>query len=111
MEWNPNNRVVEFVMVYGWAILVVILAISALVYFGIVNPNKLLPCEKVYTNYEYSCQQLYWALSVGIEELPKSIYVTTCKNQTVNDGLNIVDGTIDAKFQYIHGCILKGTQK
>ena len=33
----------EFLMTYGWAILVVLIAISALTYFGVLNPSKFLP--------------------------------------------------------------------
>ncbi|MBC8146583.1 MAG: hypothetical protein H8E98_01190, partial [Bacteroidetes bacterium] len=33
----------EFLMTYGWAILVVLIAIGALAYFGVLNPNKFLP--------------------------------------------------------------------
>jgi hypothetical protein len=37
----------EFLMTYGWAILVVLAAIGALAYFGILSPGNLLPqkCE------------------------------------------------------------------
>ena len=33
----------EFLMTYGWAILVVLAAISALAYFGVLNPGKMVP--------------------------------------------------------------------
>jgi hypothetical protein len=33
----------EFLMTYGWAILVVLAAIGALVYFGVLSPDKFLP--------------------------------------------------------------------
>ncbi len=33
----------EFLMTYGWAILVVIAAIAALAYFGVLSPAKVLP--------------------------------------------------------------------
>jgi hypothetical protein len=37
----------EFLMTYGWAILVVLAAIGALAYFGVLSPGNLLPqkCE------------------------------------------------------------------
>jgi hypothetical protein len=37
----------EFLMTYGWAILVVLVVIGALAYFGVLNPQTLLPerCE------------------------------------------------------------------
>jgi len=33
----------EFLMTYGWAIMVVLVVIGAFAYFGILNPNTLLP--------------------------------------------------------------------
>src|SRR3989338_7838061 len=42
-----NNRkaqaAMEFLMTYGWAILVVLVVIGALAYFGVLSPGKLLP--------------------------------------------------------------------
>lgn len=33
----------EFLMTYGWALLVVLIAIAALAFFGVLNPARLLP--------------------------------------------------------------------
>ena len=33
----------EFLMNYGWALLVVLIVISSLVYFGMLNPSRFLP--------------------------------------------------------------------
>ncbi|MDD5086340.1 MAG: hypothetical protein PHV16_01180 [Candidatus Nanoarchaeia archaeon] len=33
----------EFLMTYGWAILVVLVVIGALAYFGVLNPQNLMP--------------------------------------------------------------------
>jgi len=33
----------EFLMTYGWAILVVLVVIGALAYFGVLSPATLLP--------------------------------------------------------------------
>ncbi len=33
----------EFLMTYGWAILVVLIVIGALAYFGVLNPQQFLP--------------------------------------------------------------------
>ena len=38
----------EFLMTYGWAILVVLAAIGALAYFGVLSPGKLLPERTVF---------------------------------------------------------------
>jgi len=39
----------EFLMTYGWAIIVVLGAISALAYFGAINPKNLLPDRTVFS--------------------------------------------------------------
>jgi len=43
---NKNRKsqaAMEFLMTYGWAILVVLAAIAALAYFGVLSPEKFLP--------------------------------------------------------------------
>ncbi|MEK6812667.1 MAG: hypothetical protein AABX86_00975 [Nanoarchaeota archaeon] len=47
---NRNIRgqsAMEFLMTYGWAILVVLIAIGALAYFGVLNPARFLPTSCV----------------------------------------------------------------
>ena len=44
MKTNKKGQAaMEFLMTYGWAILVVIAAIAALAYFGVLDPTKMLP--------------------------------------------------------------------
>jgi hypothetical protein len=38
-----GQAALEFLMTYGWAILVVLVAIGALAYFGVLRPERLLP--------------------------------------------------------------------
>ena len=38
-----SQAAMEFLMTYGWAILVVLAAIAALAYFGVLSPAKFLP--------------------------------------------------------------------
>lgn len=38
-----GQAALEFLMTYGWAILIVLIAIGALAYFGVLNPERLLP--------------------------------------------------------------------
>ena len=40
---NKAQGALEFLMTYGWAILVVLAAIAALSYFGVLSPDKFLP--------------------------------------------------------------------
>ena len=39
---NKSQAAMEFLMTYGWAILVVLAAIAALAYFGVLSPEKFL---------------------------------------------------------------------
>ena len=41
--FKKSQAAMEFLMTYGWAILVVLAAIAALAYFGVLSPEKLLP--------------------------------------------------------------------
>jgi hypothetical protein len=40
---RKGQAAMEFLMTYGWAILVVLIVIGALAYFGVLNPTRLLP--------------------------------------------------------------------
>ena len=39
---KKSQAAMEFLMTYGWAILVVLVAIAALAYFGVLDPNKFV---------------------------------------------------------------------
>lgn len=41
--FKKGQAAMEFLMTYGWAILVVLIAIGALAYFGVLNPSRFLP--------------------------------------------------------------------
>ena len=43
MEARKGQAAMEFLMTYGWAILVVLIAIGALAYFGVLSPERFLP--------------------------------------------------------------------
>ncbi|MFH1916702.1 MAG: hypothetical protein ABIJ21_05535 [Nanoarchaeota archaeon] len=43
MVKKKGQAAMEFLMTYGWAILVVLAAIGALAYFGVLSPKNLLP--------------------------------------------------------------------
>lgn len=43
MKNKKGQAAMEFLMTYGWAILVVLIAIGALAYFGVLNPGRFLP--------------------------------------------------------------------
>ena len=51
---NRGQAAMEFLMTYGWAILVVLVVIGALSYFGVLSPATLLP-EKCTFPVSVSC--------------------------------------------------------
>ncbi len=42
IKYRKSQAAMEFLMTYGWAILVVLAAIAALAYFGVLSPEKFL---------------------------------------------------------------------
>ena len=42
---RKSQAALEFLMTYGWAILVVLVSIGALAYFGVLSPEKFLPAK------------------------------------------------------------------
>jgi hypothetical protein len=45
LQGRRSQAALEFLMTYGWAILVVLIVISALAYFGVLNPQALVPAK------------------------------------------------------------------
>ena len=43
--FKKSQAALEFLMTYGWAILVVLVAVGALAYFGVLSPDKFLPSK------------------------------------------------------------------
>lgn len=48
-QQKKGQAAMEFLMTYGWAILVVLAAIGALAYFGVLSPEKLVPERTQFT--------------------------------------------------------------
>ena len=48
----------EFLMTYGWALLVVLVAIGALAFFGVLNPGQFLPDQCLFFS-GFSCLNPY----------------------------------------------------
>ncbi len=57
MMYNKKAQAaMEFLMTYGWAILVVLVVIGALAYFGVLNPTATLP-EKCFLPLGLNCEE------------------------------------------------------
>ncbi|MBI3036446.1 hypothetical protein HYY73_01640 [Candidatus Woesearchaeota archaeon] len=54
LKGRKGQAAMEFLMTYGWAILVVLVVIGALSYFGVLSPSTLLP-EKCTFPVSISC--------------------------------------------------------
>lgn len=50
-----GQAALEFMMTYGWAILVILAAIGALSYFGVLNPSRFTP-DTCLASSPFSCQ-------------------------------------------------------
>ena len=75
MMVRKGQAAMEFLMTYGWAILVVLAAIGALAYFGVLSPDRFLP-DKCTANPPFACTEykvntthVYFALqnSAGVD--------------------------------------------
>ncbi|MFH1323650.1 MAG: hypothetical protein ABIH64_00230 [Nanoarchaeota archaeon] len=64
----------EFLMTYGWAILVVLIAIGALAYFGVLSPEKFLPEKCVISSGSgLFCQEFSATAGTGVTLRIKNI--------------------------------------
>ena len=63
---KKGQAAMEFLMTYGWAILVVLIAIGALVYFGVISPEKFIQDSCTLTP-PLSCSQIgdFQAIALG----------------------------------------------
>ncbi len=100
---RKGQAAMEFLMTYGWAILVVLAAIGALAYFGVLNPSRTLPssctiapglgCDdfKASTN----SVQLILRNGIGGDLSGVSVSITGCTADSDADGDdNWGDGTV-----------------
>ena len=55
-KMKKGQAAMEFLMTYGWAILVVLVAIGALAYFGVLDPSRLVP-ERCAVGPPISCSE------------------------------------------------------
>jgi hypothetical protein len=51
---KKSQAAMEFLMTYGWAIFIILVAIGALAYFGVLDPIKMLP-EKCTGDTGFTC--------------------------------------------------------
>src|SRR6185436_16785883 len=102
---RKGQAAMEFLMTYGWAILVVLAAIGALAYFGVLSPDKFLP-DKCTANPPFACAEykvnatdLYFKLenSAGTD-ITVSQILLSC-----NGGTNTANATTGGATQILNG--------
>jgi hypothetical protein len=71
-ELEQSNGVMDFIVTYGWAIVVVIVIIGGLAFFGILSPERFIKEEKNETYQEKVCSNLDKDGSV-YKEIPASM--------------------------------------
>jgi len=81
----------EFLMTYGWAILVVLIVIASLAYFGVLNPTRFLP-EKCTFSTGVSCGDFVAGITGGGTPL-NSLQIRLQNN--LGETVTIVDGGIN----------------
>lgn len=68
---GKGQAALEFLMNYGWAILVVLIVIGALSYFGVLSPDRFIE-DKCF------CSDVYMSYSAGFIE-DNILYLECCE--------------------------------
>ena len=68
-KFKKGQAAMEFLMTYGWAILVVLAAIGALAYFGVLSPDNLLPERTTFQAPISNSDNAYMTMKAGYLEL------------------------------------------
>ena len=94
---RKGQAAMEFLMTYGWAILVVLVAIGALAYFGVLSPQRFLPnsCTLV-PGLGCDAFQVKNELAAGVDVTIKATNgmgkdLTSVKMNLAGDGTNCVN--------------------
>jgi len=82
---RKGQAAMEFLMTYGWAILVVLVAIGALAYFGVLSPERLIP-ERCVMQAGIQCADAKVTPTTGTLVLRNSIgYTIDITNVSIGD--------------------------
>ena len=114
-----GQAAMEFLMTYGWAILVVLIAIGALAYFGVLNPGRFLPksctlipgldCSEFKVSASATQVQLFLrdglGSSIDFSSLNIDLNSDGVGDCTVVDPAAIPDGALSAQIN-IDGCTI-----
>ena len=110
----------EFLMTYGWAILVVLAAIGALAYFGVLSPDRFLPRACTLAG-GFACddykidatdnQVRFYVINSALGEQANDVNVTLAANSGCTGTItrdtpvaDIVNISSRGRQQYIYNC-------
>jgi hypothetical protein len=106
-----GQAAMEFLMTYGWAILVVLAAIAALAYFGVLSPDRFLP-EKCTLPSGTACLDFKYDTTNGITLIIQNsagfdmsgvgVGVDGCAGNQTTGPTSLTDGE---KATYTLGCL------
>ncbi len=103
MRFKRAQAAMEFLMTYGWAILVVLIVIAALAYLGVLNPQALVPEKCTITPLNClgatttSDGNIVFTItnSLGGNIRIKAINFTTASGEIFNSGASTMSYTVD----------------
>ena len=95
MHKKKGQAAMEFLMTYGWAILVVLVAIGALAYFGVLSPEKLLPEKCVISSGSGLYCDDFAATTNTVTLQVKNLLADTVTISSINI-VSLPDGTLDS---------------
>ena len=89
MEKKQPNEFIEFLMTYGWAIIVVVIAFGLLGYFGVFSPSKsnytenqdILPVDQLsscYKGCQFATQPNYNITPIEDQNIRVRLYWDCC---------------------------------
>src|SRR3989338_7083429 len=102
---RKGQSAMEFLMTYGWAILVVLIAIGALAYFGVLNPARFLQSSCTLfpgvacQSFKVGVSSADFVLQNGVGQAVTLLNITistpsqgSCTNATSGTGTTLSDG-------------------
>ena len=96
MNYKKGQAAMEFLMTYGWAILVVLAAIGALAYFGVLSPDNFLP-SKCTISPQFACKD--WKVNEDgtiLLQIQNNVGTTVNATVTLEDAdCSFVSGGVD----------------
>ena len=100
--FRKSQAAMEFLLTYGWAILVVLVAIGALAYFGVLSPDRFLPSKCVLSagiactdfRIESGTQQITVVLrnGLGFDLNGVTVSVDSCSGSTIPATMTLANG-------------------